>query len=150
MYTRSSGSLVICRSPAKVGSAFIQQYLSVGLERWSLSLPNSSFTLCESLPLMQGFRRKNHCRSEEHTSELQSPCNLVCRLLLEKKITSFTLGENFASIMFIYLYVLLQFICHSKDTDNFTTGQTYVKNKTGLLIVSKFINRKLLVCNDFS
>src|SRR5256885_9433297 len=31
-------------------------------------------------------------RSEEHTSELQSPCNLVCRLLLEKKTntTSFT------------------------------------------------------------
>src|ERR1039457_4690357 len=31
---------------------------------------------------------KWHCnlhRSEEHTSELQSPCNLVCRLLLEKK-----------------------------------------------------------------
>src|SRR5256885_11934701 len=28
-----------------------------------------------------GIRR----RSEEHTSELQSPCNLVCRLLLEKK-----------------------------------------------------------------
>src|ERR1039457_1277345 len=26
-------------------------------------------------------------RSEEHTSELQSPCNLVCRLLLEKNIT---------------------------------------------------------------
>src|SRR2546426_1790555 len=26
-----------------------------------------------------------HVRSEEHTSELQSPCNLVCRLLLEKK-----------------------------------------------------------------
>src|SRR2546426_2005152 len=30
-------------------------------------------------------------RSEEHTSELQSPCNLVCRLLLEKKkITKLT------------------------------------------------------------
>src|ERR1039457_447159 len=27
-------------------------------------------------------------RSEEHTSELQSPCNLVCRLLLEKKMTA--------------------------------------------------------------
>src|SRR5256885_12762836 len=27
----------------------------------------------------------NRARSEEHTSELQSPCNLVCRLLLEKK-----------------------------------------------------------------
>src|SRR5256885_6695294 len=26
-----------------------------------------------------------YIRSEEHTSELQSPCNLVCRLLLEKK-----------------------------------------------------------------
>src|SRR5256885_12922200 len=28
-------------------------------------------------------------RSEEHTSELQSPCNLVCRLLLEKKNNSY-------------------------------------------------------------
>src|SRR5256885_6157010 len=27
-------------------------------------------------------------RSEEHTSDLQSPCNLVCRLLLEKKKTT--------------------------------------------------------------
>src|SRR2546426_9115814 len=30
-------------------------------------------------------RRYLAVRSEEHTSELQSPCNLVCRLLLEKK-----------------------------------------------------------------
>src|SRR5256885_8837403 len=29
-------------------------------------------------------------RSEEHTSELQSPCNLVCRLLLERKMRGFT------------------------------------------------------------
>src|SRR5256885_5540331 len=29
--------------------------------------------------------RAGFLRSEEHTSELQSPCNLVCRLLLEKK-----------------------------------------------------------------
>src|SRR2546426_7477845 len=28
---------------------------------------------------------RQRIRSEEHTSELQSPCNLVCRLLLEKK-----------------------------------------------------------------
>src|SRR2546426_6501866 len=33
-------------------------------------------------------RRRRGDRSEEHTSELQSPCNLVCRLLLEKKKTS--------------------------------------------------------------
>src|SRR5256885_12650477 len=32
-----------------------------------------------------GRRRLAGTRSEEHTSELQSPCNLVCRLLLEKK-----------------------------------------------------------------
>src|SRR5256885_6239630 len=30
-------------------------------------------------------RARRRSRSEEHTSELQSPCNLVCRLLLEKK-----------------------------------------------------------------
>src|SRR4029077_12902111 len=30
----------------------------------------------------------SHCRSEEHTSELQSHLNLVCRLLLEKKKTN--------------------------------------------------------------
>src|SRR2546426_8649326 len=33
--------------------------------------------------LIQHLQRRR--RSEEHTSELQSPCNLVCRLLLEKK-----------------------------------------------------------------
>src|SRR5256885_3050470 len=32
-----------------------------------------------------GASRGGSLRSEEHTSELQSPCNLVCRLLLEKK-----------------------------------------------------------------
>src|SRR3989454_2707210 len=41
--------------------------------------------ICES----QQFPLESRCwpdaRSEEHTSELQSPCNLVCRLLLEKK-----------------------------------------------------------------
>src|SRR5256885_12754879 len=32
--------------------------------------------------------REENRRSEEHTSELQSPCNLVCRLLLEKEKTN--------------------------------------------------------------
>src|SRR5205807_9145276 len=36
----------------------------------------------ETDAIPQGHRPS---RSEEHTSELQSPCNLVCRLLLEKK-----------------------------------------------------------------
>src|SRR5256885_6679905 len=38
--------------------------------------PHRDFTPITEVALM---------RSEEHTSELQSPCNLVCRLLLEKK-----------------------------------------------------------------
>src|SRR5688500_20351421 len=36
-------------------------------------------------PKPRTTRRPSESRSEEHTSELQSPCNLVCRLLLEKK-----------------------------------------------------------------
>src|SRR5256885_15193953 len=43
---------------------------------WSVSM---TLSINISLDPMMGFR------SEEHTSELQSPCNLVCRLLLEKK-----------------------------------------------------------------
>src|SRR5256885_5016028 len=50
---------------------------------------NPSFTSpCFAGPLPNGFLlvvRVRLQRSEEHTSELQSPCNLVCRLLLEKK-----------------------------------------------------------------
>src|SRR5256885_13227721 len=50
-------------------------------------------TWCEpcrrEIPLLRSLRRERSAdgleRSEEHTSELQSPCNLVCRLLLEKK-----------------------------------------------------------------
>src|SRR2546426_4948005 len=42
----------------------------------------------DGLTIGRGALRQLHhslLRSEEHTSELQSPCNLVCRLLLEKK-----------------------------------------------------------------
>src|SRR2546426_3977583 len=47
-------------------------------------------TFAESHPALVRLRRAiedrwGAVRSEEHTSELQSPCNLVCRLLLEKK-----------------------------------------------------------------
>src|SRR2546426_8608672 len=38
-----------------------------------------------NLPVAVGSGWVEAARSEEHTSELQSPCNLVCRLLLEKK-----------------------------------------------------------------
>src|SRR5688500_19497666 len=39
------------------------------------------------LPVSWSKTENVEWRSEEHTSELQSPCNLVCRLLLEKKKT---------------------------------------------------------------
>src|SRR2546430_41785 len=44
---------------------------------------------CTASPATSGTARRSHSptRSEEHTSELQSQSNLVCRLLLEKKNT---------------------------------------------------------------
>src|SRR5256885_11226314 len=57
-------------------------------------------------PLPSGLAPAAYCsirRSEEHTSELQSPCNLVCRLLLEKK-------KKTKAIVYMYeLYVILIF-----------------------------------------
>src|SRR2546426_7029324 len=38
-----------------------------------------------AVEITSALRHVESERSEEHTSELQSPCNLVCRLLLEKK-----------------------------------------------------------------
>src|SRR2546426_8679697 len=38
-------------------------------------------------------------RSEEHTSELQSPCNLVCRLLLEKKKSLYIANQKRAAFI---------------------------------------------------
>src|SRR5256885_7420856 len=46
---------------------------------------------------------KRDSRSEEHTSELQSPCNLVCRLLLEKKTTQCRIPSNSPSAATINL-----------------------------------------------
>src|SRR5256885_5905008 len=48
--------------------------------------------------ILEDAQSRGLSRSEEHTSELQSPCNLVCRLLLEKKkkiISISTLPRNY-------------------------------------------------------
>src|SRR5256885_12140415 len=50
-----------------------------------ISLTESALTRLATLYYVDGCTQDQ--RSEEHTSELQSPCNLVCRLLLEKKKT---------------------------------------------------------------
>src|SRR5256885_7110683 len=54
---------------------FRSRYLVTGVVRGIGDYGN-----CVGVPTVGG-----EVRSEEHTSELQSPCNLVCRLLLEKK-----------------------------------------------------------------
>src|SRR5256885_11522335 len=61
-------------------------------EIYTLSL-HDALPICQDVladrarirPRTAGLRQAMPRRSEEHTSELQSPCNLVCRLLLEKK-----------------------------------------------------------------
>src|SRR2546426_9823538 len=56
------------------------------ISRWKS--PPSPATSPARSSLTKTWRRPSRwrtTRSEEHTSELQSPCNLVCRLLLEKK-----------------------------------------------------------------
>src|SRR5256885_8948093 len=52
---------------------------------WSWRTAETAWARCPGRRLRRCRRRP---RSEEHTSELQSPCNLVCRLLLEKKKNS--------------------------------------------------------------
>src|SRR5256885_7398342 len=54
-------------------------------------------------------RRRWPPRSEEHTSELQSPCNLVCRLLLEKKKTTSDASSMASCYSFITLPSPAQF-----------------------------------------
>src|SRR5256885_4012409 len=46
-------------------------------------------------------------RSEEHTSELQSPCNLVCRLLLEKKKNNVFIPPTTSQLSMIPVYWVL-------------------------------------------
>src|SRR2546426_4470262 len=73
----------------------VERFLGQGYRRIKIKIePGRDIELVEKvrerfgeIPLMvdaNAAYRPEH-RSEEHTSELQSPCNLVCRLLLEKK-----------------------------------------------------------------
>src|SRR5256885_13548887 len=57
-------------------------YTTLFRSRWIADVAEMRTRL---LAAQQGMLRRKQQRSEEHTSELQSPCNLVCRLLLEKK-----------------------------------------------------------------
>src|SRR2546426_6514847 len=65
------------RSPHGERSARVREGLHQGARQGGLAQAGAHGGESAARP---GVRR-----SEEHTSELQSPCNLVCRLLLEKK-----------------------------------------------------------------
>src|SRR2546426_3372520 len=60
-----------------------RQFLQYLQER-DIALEQVDLAILEAYVQAQ-CQRYEQRRSEEHTSELQSPCNLVCRLLLEKK-----------------------------------------------------------------
>src|SRR5256885_17015241 len=53
--------------------------------RWSAERKRKARSTAAPPRGSRASRAASAARSEEHTSELQSPCNLVCRLLLEKK-----------------------------------------------------------------
>src|SRR5688500_19472599 len=62
----------------------------------------SGFAQTASTPNEPGHQPHDRRRSEEHTSELQSPCNLVCRLRLEKKQTSRENGERTSAESYLH------------------------------------------------
>src|SRR5256885_5130032 len=64
----------------------------LGAQSGPVAAPTPAFGITRSVLL-------SAARSEEHTSELQSPCNLVCRLLLEKKKNITTLITYFNFIL---------------------------------------------------
>src|SRR2546426_6115085 len=82
--------------PAKVRSQ-ARSAVSTASQR-----PPTSATTSNTAPIRYSRRRPDRLtqsrRSEEHTSELQSPCNLVCRLLLEKKKKKKTKKKNYHDI----------------------------------------------------
>src|SRR2546426_8364707 len=72
------------RSAAAVPLVFLTAWhMLVG--RANIHLGEDVLVLAASSGVSSAAIQVAKLRSEEHTSELQSPCNLVCRLLLEKK-----------------------------------------------------------------
>src|SRR5256885_7146660 len=79
-YTTLFRSVLACRLGHLVEAR--DELVALGREEHELLLDAEAERVALAEVELHPARR----RSEEHTSELQSPCNLVCRLLLEKKI----------------------------------------------------------------
>src|SRR2546426_3651312 len=78
--------LMIRRPPRSTLFPYTTLFRSPGLGDRGAPLPGGAHRdRPGGAPGPPGGVRGGEGRSEEHTSELQSPCNLVCRLLLEKK-----------------------------------------------------------------
>src|SRR5256885_12570574 len=79
--------LMIRRPPRSTLFPYTTLFRSDESTRSSVTTTGKLTRKCCSNPSSGSSPRHQTVRSEEHTSELQSPCNLVCRLLLEKKKT---------------------------------------------------------------
>src|SRR5258708_18818553 len=73
------------RSPLQRRIRFFAEIAS--LDRKGAAFARNHRRIAQQLCHPRAVERRRHHRSEEHTSELQSPDHLVCRLLLEKKKT---------------------------------------------------------------
>src|SRR5256885_9997857 len=81
---RSEGTTVQTDLPATIPK--LRENLSnSGVVQPARSREENSLSQSDMLISRNLVEEEKRRRSEEHTSELQSPCNLVCRLLLEKK-----------------------------------------------------------------
>src|SRR5688500_3065482 len=67
------------------GYGEVQEMIDICDFAVGLSRQLHGLTMHSERPSHRMYEQYHPLRSEEHTSELQSPCNLVCRLLLEKK-----------------------------------------------------------------
>src|SRR2546426_12260491 len=83
--------LMIRRPPRSTLFPYTTLFRSLGLPVWDApAAPCLSSRVAYGIPITSerlAQVERAEARSEEHTSEVQSPCNLLCRLLLEKKKT---------------------------------------------------------------
>src|SRR5438876_4595871 len=86
IYSSLLFSLMIRRPPRSTLFPYTTLFRSLGIHTGNiLDPPNPPLAITPNDGRIAGIHRCDFPRSEEHTSELQSPVHLVCRLLLEKK-----------------------------------------------------------------
>src|SRR5256885_4359744 len=118
----------------------------------SRSRPRSRFRCCASIPSIRhcgglhgssawsratSGRRTANCRSgsrsEEHTSELQSPCNLVCRLLLEKKKNTYLQS----TLLIMIPLLLFLSLCRELATSTSSSTRKHSTQKVDMLVLHR-------------